>query len=121
MSVVLFILYHVVSVAYILYPLTRTALTENIKLVGTRHLQMLDNDRADKIGGHFKMAVFENRCVILVKIFVVIGCFKRTRVPAIYTTSLRTYIKFIIVILFLFFAEHGLNKIKSNQLFGCSS
>jgi len=105
MSFVLFILYYVVSVAYILYPLTRTALTENIKLVGTRHLQLLDNDWTDKIGGHFKMAVFENRCVILVKIFVIIGCFKRTRVPGIYTNILRTYIKFIIVILFFFWLK----------------
>ena len=42
------------------------------------------------------MAVFENRCVILLKIFEVVGCSKRTRVPAICTKILRTYIKFIV-------------------------
>lgn len=102
MCFVLLIPCHVVSVAYILYPLTITALKEIIKLVGTRYLQMLDNDWTDKMEGHFKMAVFENHCVILVKIFVVMCCLKRTRVPAIYTTILRTYTKFIIVIMSFF-------------------
>jgi len=48
------------------------------------------------------MAVFENRCIILVKILVVTSCLKRTRVPANYTKNLCTYIKFIIAIWFLF-------------------
>jgi large-conductance mechanosensitive channel len=73
------------------------------------------------MGGHFKIAVFENRCIILVKIFAVMGCLKRTRVPATYNTILRTYIKFIIVFFVLFFAEHELNVIKSNKLFCCGS
>jgi len=78
-------------------------LKENIKLVRTRYLQMLDNDLTDKLGGHFKMAVFENLCFILVKIFVVMCCLKRTQVPAIYTTLLRTYIKFILFIYLFYF------------------
>ena len=113
MCFVLFILYHVVSVA----PLTITALRENINLVGTRHSQMLDDDWTDKMGGHFKLAVLENHCVTLVKIFVVTDCLSRTRVPTIYTTILCTYIKFI----FFLFVEHELNKLRSNKLFCCGS
>lgn len=95
MRFVLFIVYHVVSVPCVLYPLTITALKENINLVGTRHLQLLDDDWTDKMGGHFKLAVLENHRVVLLKIFVVTGCLKRTRVPAIYTTILPTYIIFL--------------------------
>jgi hypothetical protein len=95
----LFILYRVVSVACIFYPLTIMALKENIKLVRTRYSQMLDNDLTDKMGGHFKLAVLEYRRFILVKIFVVMDCLKRTQVPAIYTTLLRTYIIFIYLLL----------------------
>jgi hypothetical protein len=88
---VLFSVIYVISGASDLYPVTITALKENINPVGTQYLQILYDSWNGKMVGDFKTAMLGSQGFMLVKVHVVMDCLNRTQISTIYTTISRIY------------------------------